>query len=136
MKYASAWPSAILFAGLWFAWGCKPESKPVEYKNKSHYEVHKGEKFEIYFVENSCCENCVFNSDSLKSVRLLESIVVQDYPDDCDGCDRTGAFVFEAVAEGTDTILLNMREASASCYELDGEPEKYVVTVRSAAEVR
>lgn len=101
-----------------------------EYINQPEYHLNLGETVEIYFSTNSCCEYCIINMEELNSVSFEQEITVEPYPDDCAGCSFTGAFVFKAVHPGTDTILLNVREMSASCYELDEEPEMYIVHVQ------
>jgi hypothetical protein len=101
-----------------------------EYVNQPEYTLKKGETLDIYFSTNSCCEYCVLNRGELEAVTYENEITVEPYPDDCAGCSFTGAFVFKAIAPGTDTILLNVREASADCFELDGEPEMYIVHVQ------
>lgn len=120
-------PLALIFTVA----SCAQLSSKKNFTNREHYEILAGGQFEIYYTTNSCCQYCVLNGSELTVVKLVDDKVVKDYPKDCYGCDRASAFVFEAIAAGTDTIYLNSREASASCYELAGEPEKYVVTVKA-----
>lgn len=101
-----------------------------EYVNQPEYTLQKGESVEIYFSTNSCCQYCVLNTEELDAIAYEKEITVEPYPDDCAGCNFTGAFVFKAVQPGTDTIYLNVREMSKDCYDLDGEPETYIVHVQ------
>ena len=116
----------VSLAALAFV-SCKHETK---YTNKPSYTVAVGEEVRIYYSINSCCQYCVLNLDSLKYVSLLGDIGVEGYPDDCAGCNATYAFVFTAISHGTDTIYLNMREASASCYDVKDEPEMFIINVQ------
>ena len=109
--------------------GCQSRTE-VNYVNKPEYTIAIGEEVRIYYSVNSCCECCVLNLDNLKHVSLLDDILVENYPDDCAGCNATYAFVFAAQNLGTDTIYLNVREASASCYEVNGEPEMFIIHVQ------
>ena len=109
--------------------GCQSRTE-VNYVNKPEYTIAIGEEVRIYYFVNSCCQYCVLNQDSLSHVSLIDDMQVEDYPDDCAGCNATYAFVFAGIAPGTDTIYLNVREASASCYEVNGEPEMFIIHVQ------
>jgi hypothetical protein len=109
--------------------GCN-QKESTEFVNKAAYDLAIGDEVRIYYSVNSCCQYCILNLDSLQHVSLVGDVVVEDYPDDCAGCNATYAFVFKALSSGTDTVYLNMREASASCYELNREPEKFVIHVK------
>ncbi len=116
---------SILFSAIILLFACKRE-----YINQPEYTLPIGEEVEIYFSTNSCCQYCILNSSDLEAVTYDREITVEPYPDDCAGCSFTGAFVFKAMQPGTDTIYLNVREMSKDCYELDGEPEMYIIHVQ------
>jgi hypothetical protein len=106
--------------------GCKEN-----FINKNRYDLTIGESVEIYYSTNSCCYYCILKKDKLKSIRLVERKIVDKGPDDCEGCNYTGAFVFKAVSVGVDTIILNYTTATGNCKDsADGDQEIFIVKVQ------
>lgn len=100
-----------------------------DYTNQDHYSLSVGEKIEIFYSTNSCCQYCVTNESSLNVVQLVNDITVEQ-EDNCDGCNYTGAFVFKGLRKGVDTVYLNMSTAKEDCYNDSLKKEYYVITVR------
>ncbi|MCD6069447.1 MAG: hypothetical protein K0S33_4273 [Bacteroidetes bacterium] len=97
--------------------------------NGSYYAILPGETIELYTTTNSCCYYCVPNQDSLKSVRFVDRKVVEEAPDDCDGCSSTDAWTFKGIKVGIDTIILKKVGGGKQCSDPAYETERYVVIV-------
>ena len=101
------------------------------FENKEIYEMNIGDKVEIYASTNSCCFYCFSNQESLEHTEFKEIKRVDNGPSDCEGCNWTDAYVFEAKSTGIDTIILEHRVQIDSCSSSFGrEPEKYVIRVK------
>jgi hypothetical protein len=96
--------------------------------NKEIYNVKIGETFKIYYSTNSCCYYCL-NEKEIKSVTLLENMVVEEGPKDCEGCNSKYAFLFKGIETGIDTIKLSLTTSSTDCSEASRYYEKYIVQV-------
>jgi hypothetical protein len=110
-----------LFIGLV---GCEKD-----YSNQPEYQVEIGEMVTLYFSTNSCCQVCLSQKNDHQHISYVEEISVDPGPEDCAGCDYTMAFVFEAIAEGSDTVFLNHSLASESCYDQLIEDSKFIINV-------
>lgn len=109
--------------------GCREESHRREYVNKSPESISLGEQVSIYYYTNSCCHYC-FRIEGPEHLKLIEDKIVDPGPDDCNGCDHTGAFVFEGVSRGVDTVKLWRATGGESCDSIGRDPEIYVVEVQ------
>jgi len=99
------------------------------YVNKPEYNVSVGETFAIYYSTNSCCYYCITNEEDLRHIVLVERKVLKDTPRNCAGCDYQAAFIFKAIANGTDTINLKNPVVMQSCNS-DVQTERYIVKVQ------
>ena len=101
------------------------------YENKEYYEVKIGDEIEIYASTNSCCFYCFNDDTNLAHTEFKEIKRVDNGPSDCEGCNWTDAYVFEAKSEGSDTIILEHRVMIDSCNSLNsGEKEQYIIKVK------
>jgi predicted secreted protein len=103
--------------------GCSSHS------NKEIFNVKIGESFKIYYSTNSCCYYWWINEKKIKSVKLSGRTMEKETPKGCTGCSSKSAFLFKAMAIGTDTIKLSMLTATDSCNEESVDYEAYVVNV-------
>lgn len=102
----------------------------TNYTNKDFYEVTVGNKIEIYITTNSCCFYC-FNNTNLTHTEFIEVKRVENGSKDCEGCNWTDAYIFEAKSEGIDTIILEQRVMIDSCSSpIDGNKEQFVIKIR------
>lgn len=99
------------------------------YLNQETYQLKVGETVEIYYSLNSCCGMCVGNSHDLQSTKHIDEITVDRAPEDCDGCSTTYAYVFKAIASGTDTLELRHYEASDYCESPDATVSTFIINV-------
>jgi hypothetical protein len=100
------------------------------YRNKKIYEVHLGERIEIYYSTNSCCYYCIDTISKFKNIEFLENKIVEPDPKNCSGCNYIGAFIFKAKSIGNDTIKLKFKVQSAPDSESSAEiVGKYIVSV-------
>lgn len=100
------------------------------YDNQAKYELAVGEKLDIYFSTNSCCQYCFAAAQNLRHIEFLEEKTLDSGPRDCAGCNFVAAYVFRAISPGIDTVQLNHSVASESCPEAEGPPEMYIVVVK------
>ena len=100
------------------------------YVNKLNYELKIGESVEIYYSTNSCCYYCFAKEQDLKHLTFIEEKTVDSGPENCSGCNFTGAFVFKATSVGFDTIKLKSTIASESCFDASVAPQEYFVRVQ------
>ncbi|MCB9252912.1 MAG: hypothetical protein H6605_10625 [Flavobacteriales bacterium] len=121
MKIAFVIMSFMLYAS------CTENHK--EYANQSRYKIKIGEELKLYYITNSCCFYCISDSSSIKSLNYKDDVIVDDGPDDCDGCDRTSAFVFLAKQIGVDTIILKSATAGDDCETQSLDRNIYFVQV-------
>jgi hypothetical protein len=121
MKYAMI--LGVLMTTL--IYGCEEEV----YLNQETYDLKVGETVDIYFSLNSCCGMCVGNSDDLQSIEWIDEITVDRAPEDCDGCNTTYAYVFRAIAPGTDTLELRHYVASEYCESPDATVSTFIINV-------
>jgi len=101
------------------------------YENKEFYELKVGEELEIYYSTNSCCHYCLVNENKLKNLKLIDEKVVVATPSNCDGCNHTAAFVFEALSVGVDTVYLKQIVGGDDCDSSSTfEAEVYIVNIK------
>ena len=100
-----------------------------QWNNQNQYNIQVGETLQIYYSTNSCCYYCWTNEDSCQHLSLVNQIVIEPGPDDCEGCNATYAFVLKAESEGTDTVKLNSVTAAAPC-STTPFLETYIVNVQ------
>jgi predicted secreted protein len=108
--------------------GCNDSNKQ-ECPNKEMYKVKIGESFKIYYNVSSCCYYCWINEKEIKSVKLLERILVEEGPEDCIGCASKYAFIFKALESGTDTLKLSFLTATDTCDGKSADYDQYIVNV-------
>jgi hypothetical protein len=119
----------VLFSVLLIS-GCKSSSKKREaYKNQEVYDIKLGDSCRIYYSTNSCCFYCIYNRNELDNVALINDLVLDEGPKDCDGCSVQYAYVFKGIKAGTDTVQLKTLPASQSC-EDSAYVAKYVIRVK------
>ena len=112
-----------------FLLACESSTKK-EYVNKAEQTVKVGEKVRIYYTTNSCCNYCAPGKNDLKYLEFIEEETVVPYPDDCDGCSRTKALVFEAKSKGTDTFRGRILDRGTDCSDSLTDWESFIIHVK------
>ena len=91
-----------------------------KFENKKEYNIKLGETFKIYYSTNSCCGYCN-NSQNLKNVSIIESIVVKEEKKGCEGCSTESAYIFKGLNRGRDTIRLYEISPMSNCDSLNND---------------